>query len=326
MRKSKDEEELSKLRNALKQAFDRFKVCQSFLNIALSLDIDMSLLPGELADSRRKGSPYPSHDRRHHPHDRRDRCVAAVCEQRRRVFSLYFEDTLRSLKPVSSARYNSKDSPDGCLEHTREDVLGAMLSWLADPSTSSSSASILWLAGLAGTGKSTIMKTFCQRVSDDNTFLLASFFASRNSAERRDPYRILHTFAYQLAIANDHIRSHVLSAVRAPQDVIQEPIQEQVQQLLVGPLSKAPLHGRRIVLIIDALDECQKSAGVEGGPLIRVLVQSLQDLPVKLLVTSRQEDSIAIMFGSLPQFCDCGRRHLANTGCGFCCHTARPRS
>jgi hypothetical protein len=125
-----------------------------------------------------------------------------------------------------------------------------MFSWLAEPepSSSSSSMSIFWLAGLAGTGKSTILKTFCQRVSNDDNFLLASFFASRNFADRRDPYRILHTFAYQLATTSDQIRSHVLSAVRAPQDVMQEPMQEQVKQLLAGPISKAPLHGEPLFL------------------------------------------------------------------------------
>jgi hypothetical protein len=174
-----------------------------------------------------------------------------------------------------------------------------MLSWLAEPSSPSSSMSMFWLAGLAGTGKSTIIKTFCERVSEDDRFLLASFFASRNSAERRDPYRVLHTFAYELAIMTESVRSHVLSAVRAPQDVMQEPMQEQVKQLLAGPISKAALHGRTIVLAIDALDECQKSGGVEGGPLIKFLSQLLQDQPVKLLIASRQENSLTRMFGSL---------------------------
>jgi Cdc6-like AAA superfamily ATPase len=175
-----------------------------------------------------------------------------------------------------------------------------MFSWLSEPSSSSSSMSIFWLAGLAGTGKSTIIKTFCQRVSSNNDFLLASFFASRNSSERRDPYRIVHTFAHQLAITSDDIRPHVLSAMRAPQDVMQELMLEQIKQLLAGPIEKAQLRGRTIVLAIDALDECQKSAdGVEGGPLIELLAQVLQRQPVKLLVTSRQEDSITNMFHSL---------------------------
>jgi hypothetical protein len=174
-----------------------------------------------------------------------------------------------------------------------------MFSWLAEPLPSSSSISIFWLAGLAGTGKSTIIKTFCQRVSNDENFLLTSFFASRNFAERRDPYRILHTFAHQLAITSDHIRPHVLSAVRAPQDVMQEPMHEQIKQLLAEPIEKAQLLGRTIVFVIDALDECQKSAGVEGGPLIELLAQSLQHQPVKLIVASRQEDTLTNMFRTL---------------------------
>jgi hypothetical protein len=174
-----------------------------------------------------------------------------------------------------------------------------MLSWLAEPSSSSSSLSIFWLAGLAGTGKSTIIKTFCQRVSTGNNFLLASFFASRNSAERRDPYAILHTLAYQLATTSDHIRPHVLSAVRAPQDVMQEPMHEQAKQLLAEPIAKARMRGCTIVFAIDALDECQKIDGVEGGPLLKVLAKALHDHPVRLLITSRQEDTIANMFRSL---------------------------
>jgi hypothetical protein len=175
-----------------------------------------------------------------------------------------------------------------------------MLSWVAEPSSTSSSFSVFWLAGLAGTGKTTIAKTFCQRVRSDSSFLLASFFASRNSAERRDPYSVLHTFAHELAITSNRIRPHVLAAVRAPQDIMQQEMYEQVSQLLAGPISKAQLCGRTIVLAIDALDECQKdTAGVEGGPLIELLAKALQDQPVKLLITSRQEDSLVSMFESL---------------------------
>jgi hypothetical protein len=174
-----------------------------------------------------------------------------------------------------------------------------MFSWAAEASSSSSSMSVFWLAGLAGTGKSTIMKTLCQRISDDDRFLLASFFASRNSAERRDPYAILHTFAYELATTSDLIRPHVLSSLRAPQDIMQERMHEQVEQLLAGPIHKAQLLGRTIVFVIDALDECHKSAGVEGGPLIELLAQSLQHQPVKIIVASRQEDTLTNMFYSL---------------------------
>jgi hypothetical protein len=174
-----------------------------------------------------------------------------------------------------------------------------MFSWAAGASSLSSSMPVFWLAGLAGTGKSTIMKTLCQRINNDKRFLLASFFASRNSPERRDPYAILHTFAYQLATMSEIIGPHVLSSLRAPQDIMQERMHEQVEQLLAGPIHKAQLLERTIVFVIDALDECHKSAGVEGGPLIELLAQSLQHLPVKLIIASRQEETLANMFRSL---------------------------
>jgi hypothetical protein len=161
--------------------------------------------------------------------------------------------------------------------------------------------SIFRLAGLAGTGKSTVIRTFCERVSEDDRFLLASFFASRNSAERRDPLAILHTFAYDLAIASNRVRPHVLSALRSPQDILDKPMHEQVEQLLAGPIGKAQQSGCTIVFAIDALDECQKdTAGVEGGRLIQLLTQALQHQPVKLVISSRQEASLEKMFRSLP--------------------------
>jgi hypothetical protein len=174
-----------------------------------------------------------------------------------------------------------------------------MLSWVAEPSSPSSSISVFWLVGLAGTGKTTIVKTFCQRVSDDNRFLLASFFASRNSEERRDLYSILHTFAYDLATTSDHIRPHVVSAVREPQEITQQPMHEQMERLLAKPITEAKMRGRTIVFAIDGLDECRKSFDVEGGSLIKLLAQALEHQSVKLLVASRQEESLANMFHSL---------------------------
>jgi hypothetical protein len=53
------------------------------------------------------------------------------------------------------------------------------------------------------------------------------------------------------------------------------------------------------VLVIDALDECDKDeAGRYGGTLLPLLLSAFHEstLPVKLLVTSRLERSIQLMF------------------------------
>jgi hypothetical protein len=64
------------------------------------------------------------------------------------------------------------------------------------------------------------------------SILMATFFASRNSAERRDPFNIIHTLAYELSITDSRVRPHVLSAVRSPPDIMQRPMQEQIERLL----------------------------------------------------------------------------------------------
>jgi WD40 repeat protein len=174
------------------------------------------------------------------------------------------------------------------------DVLESMLSWANDPSPK---MSIFWLVGLAGTGKSTIAKTFCERAIGPRT-ILASFFASRNSADRRDPFNIIHTFAHELAVAHPAIRPHILSALRSPPDIHERPMKEQIERLLTVPFARQ-LDGRTIILVIDALDECEKIGRVEGGALIPLLAEAVRNHPVKLLVTSRQETSLVSMFNSL---------------------------
>jgi WD40 repeat protein len=205
-----------------------------------------------------------------------------------------YTDALASLKPVASAFYDSRSSPSGCLENTRTDVLEKMLSWANDLSPS---MSIFWLAGLAGTGKTTIAKTFCERVAGPQT-LLATFFASRNSAERRDPFNIIHTFAHELAVAHPFIRPQIISAIRSPPDIHERPMKEQIERLLANPFARQ-LDGRTIILVIDALDECDKIGRAEGGALIQLLAEAFSNQPVRLLVTSRQETSLVDMFKSL---------------------------
>jgi hypothetical protein len=204
-------------------------------------------------------------------------------------------DTLNTLRPVSSAYYDSLDSPSGCLDGTREDILLQMVTWTRETSPT---MSIFWLAGLAGTGKSAITKSYCEMVSSSD-LILATFFASRNSADRRDPFNIIRTFAYELAVAHPQIRSHVLAAIRSPPDIMQRPMREQIDRLLAQPLSLVLQRGHSLVIVVDALDECSKIDRVEGGILIPLLAEALRNLPVKLLVTSRQEKSLVGMFDSL---------------------------
>jgi hypothetical protein len=91
----------------------------------------------------------------------------------------------------------------------------------------------------------------------------------------------------------------VLANIQSRSDVRQLKLKDQVQHLLLPAIRDAACC-RLIVLVIDALDECIVTDGVQGGTLIEDLVHVLRDLPIKLVVTSRMEESLRRMFRSLP--------------------------
>jgi hypothetical protein len=205
---------------------------------------------------------------------------------------------LNSLNPTLSARYDSASAPAGCLEHTREDVLGKLYDWVNQYSPR---LSIFWLAGMAGTGKTTIAKTFCDQLVQDGR-IIATFFASRQAVDRQDPSNIVRTFAYDLACAFPSSRPSILDFLRSTPAVTDTVLHKLVDKLLANPLVAAqslPASSRSIVFVIDALDECEKVQNMPSGSLIPLIAAALRELPVKFLVTSRLEPRIRSMFDLL---------------------------
>ncbi|KAG8693604.1 hypothetical protein FRC11_002792, partial [Ceratobasidium sp. 423] len=82
---------------------------------------------------------------------------------------------LENLGPVKLAVFNSKISMDigrrSCTEHTRTKILHDSLEWAEDPD----GAKIYWMNGMAGTGKTTIAYSLCERLKNTGQ-LGASFF------------------------------------------------------------------------------------------------------------------------------------------------------
>jgi hypothetical protein len=139
---------------------------------------------------------------------------------------------------------------------------------------------------MAGIGKSAIARTFAQRMEDEG-LLGATFFVDRQVADRRDPHRIVQSFAYDLAV-HDHnrLRALWLSLCSDP-TIMDKPLQDQVKKLI-----KEPLDGRcsqAVVMLIDGLDECKPS---DGARLLSTLATCLSDFPIKLFISSRGEQHI----------------------------------
>ena len=167
------------------------------------------------------------------------------------------------------ARFDTSLGRNDCAPSTRVELLTSVYRWI-DQAYGSTDESpqhdvvdipldryILWINGLAGTGKSTLAQTIA-RWCDRKQVLGASFFCSR-SGQRSNVRLIFPTIAQQLAPSNEQFLNSVKDAVFKNSDIHFSHPSHQLEKLIVEPLRAIPTSGSipaRIV-IIDALDECE---------------------------------------------------------------------
>jgi hypothetical protein len=205
-------------------------------------------------------------------------------------------DLLRRLKPIQFAWYDSAGSPKGCFRGTRESLLRDIMNWFA----ADDERPVYWLKGLAGTGKTTVARSVAELAAKQGS-LGATFFFSRTDTSRQNPLAVIPTLAYRLARWRLELRDPICAAVKVYPDIAySDSVEEQGQHLLSEALSTLSLPVPRVLIVLDALDECDKVNNVEGGKLLPVLFDCLGSLPltVKILVTSRDERSIRGMFAT----------------------------
>jgi hypothetical protein len=166
-----------------------------------------------------------------------------------------------------------------------------MIDWVEDDADPQ--LSIFWLSGMAGTGKTAIARSFEDKMNE-NLALGATFFVDRLDTPRRDPARIVQTLAFDLAQIDPGLPEQMSLVFRDVPNIKSMPLMTQVQRLIKKPLTTVHPRDDSILLIIDALDECAFSDGIK---LITALVESLSELPIKLLVTSRFELDLEIVSG-----------------------------
>ncbi|KAJ7676166.1 hypothetical protein B0H14DRAFT_3908718, partial [Mycena olivaceomarginata] len=183
-------------------------------------------------------------------------------------------DVSEKLGYVSAADIDAQ-SPEGCLQGTRVDLLADLRAWSLEPN----SPRIFWLDGMAGTGKSAVTRSFC-RILRKNKRLGGSFFCLRGDASRGNPKRILPTLAIQLASQHVAYKSALLAALDAGISSDAN-LEIQVEELLKKPLRSVDNDAPpTLVLVIDALDELDDEN--ETKDLLQRLVAVVPWLPVKL--------------------------------------------
>ncbi|KAB5590179.1 hypothetical protein CTheo_6372 [Ceratobasidium theobromae] len=197
---------------------------------------------------------------------------------------------LEGLAPAKMAKYNSKLSTDinrrTCTEGTRTSILTALDDWSHD----SELPPLYWMNGMAGTGKTTIACSFSKSL-DERKQLAASFFCTRASPECRDASRIVPTIAYQLARYSIPFQSALSEALGNDPDIGSANILEQLRRLLKEPLEEVKTAiPENLVVVIDALDECDNKNSVEL--ILNTLFAIAADLPLRCFMTSRPNPEI----------------------------------
>ncbi|KAJ6016215.1 NACHT and WD40 domain protein [Penicillium herquei] len=187
---------------------------------------------------------------------------------------------------------------DECLPGTRSDIFRQIEEW----SLSLQGKLIFWLNGMAGTGKSTIARTMARHFSQTGS-LGGSFFFKTGEGDRGSAKKLFPTIARQLAISIPQVIPFIHNSIREDPGITSKAMREQFEKLLILPFQSVQQFDpiRTIVIVIDALDEC------EGDDDIRLILQllprlqGLTSIRIRVLLTSRPERPIRLGFSTIAQ-------------------------
>ncbi|KAM6491358.1 hypothetical protein JOM56_013132 [Amanita muscaria] len=191
--------------------------------------------------------------------------------------------------------YQTKKNSGPCFGGTRVALLREMAHWVTSPDGSR----MYVLSGLAGTGKSTVAYTIASRAADLD-LLGASFFFTRDDSDCNSAKKFFPTIAYQLCVYNDTFAKaigDVLDTERGSAAITKGP-REQLQVLILEPLrSIVRSRVRPILVVVDALDECDED---DERAVVKGLRQLIRELPsFKVILTTRpQPESLDPFFGN----------------------------
>ncbi|KAF9450249.1 hypothetical protein P691DRAFT_726359 [Macrolepiota fuliginosa MF-IS2] len=109
---------------------------------------------------------------------------------------------------MRGAKFDSsdRDPPPRCHPGTRTTIIDKIHHWLEDPHPEKK---LLWLRGLAGVGKSAIVQTLAEKLSEQGRLGASLFFSRPNG--RTDPRQVFPTLAYQFAVQNPSYKAEFVS-------------------------------------------------------------------------------------------------------------------
>ncbi|KAF8284986.1 hypothetical protein DL93DRAFT_1350955 [Clavulina sp. PMI_390] len=217
---------------------------------------------------------------------------------------------------AASALHDGSDR--GCLPGTRTAILDALQAWaigghvsvdlnplpgLDSPNMLSlADTSVLWLQGMAGSGKSSIAISLAKYL--ESASVCTAYYQFETAKQHHlNPSNLFTTIALQLAAQNPSLEAQLLALVRSAKDLQRrsEDPAEQLERFLLPLLKGDSKTLNQVVIIVDALDE---SGGVAGRrKILKGLASIAPYLPstVHILITTRPEQDIQETLQILPQ-------------------------
>lgn len=194
-----------------------------------------------------------------------------------------YDKAMQMIDKLPRVPHAGHTSQQACLENTRLAVLKEIDGWIDSPE----SPRVLFVLGVAGSGKSTIAHTVAEARED--RLQLGSFLAFDRNDAARTPQRMLGTIAYNLAHWDEGYRDKLVRILKNDAKLADSPeVRKLWNRLIVGPAasisSPAP-----VLVVIDALDECPESSDDSLRRLLECLTLPAAELPpgLRVLVTSR---------------------------------------
>ncbi|KAH6916442.1 hypothetical protein BKA70DRAFT_1140617 [Coprinopsis sp. MPI-PUGE-AT-0042] len=169
-----------------------------------------------------------------------------------------------------------------CFPGTRRQLLHDIEAW-----RTGNSVPIFIIDGIAGIGKTTVVKTVCAQAAAERR-LAASWFFSRDEQDRKTTKGFVRTLAFQLASYHPILHGRVTQTLEEHPDILQKEVRVQFNALVHQPLRDAfPEQGGTHVISIDAIDECDLDEATE---ILSILLSMIPQHPqIRLLITCRPE-------------------------------------
>ncbi|KIM76025.1 hypothetical protein PILCRDRAFT_78213 [Piloderma croceum F 1598] len=148
------------------------------------------------------------------------------------------------------------------------------MDWISDESNDRKR--VLWLNGLAGSGKSTLSTTIALMMRD--LHLLGAFFFFDCDVPEKNAQTLIRTLAYQLAVFDVSIGAEISQIVENIPWIAEMPLAFQFTILLSAQaLEAVEWSGGPVVMVIDSLDECGSKTDCEV--LMQALSKGFSNLP-----------------------------------------------